>query len=74
MTMIIGVATSLPLLLAMMFCVSDLDAVANSQLPSLEVTYQAYVHVPEQSCFGIVDRSSTGLEARASPCFWLFGC
>ena len=42
MTMLIGMATSLPLLLALMFCVSDLDAVVNSQLPSMEVIYQAY--------------------------------
>lgn len=39
-TMLIGLLTTLPLFLALMFCVKDLDAVMSSPLPSLEIVYQ----------------------------------
>ena len=38
-TMVIGLLTTLPLFLALTFCVKDIDAVMNSPLPSLEITY-----------------------------------
>lgn len=41
MTMIIGLFTCFPLFLALMFFMTDLDAVRNSPLPSLELVYQA---------------------------------
>jgi choline transport protein len=40
-TIVIGFLTTLPLILAMMFTIRDLDAVLASPLPSLEVYYQA---------------------------------
>jgi len=40
-TMVIGMLTAFPLLLALMFCMADLDAVISSPLPSLEIVYQA---------------------------------
>lgn len=39
-TMGIGLLTTLPLMIAIMFCMSDLDAVIKSPLPSLEIIYQ----------------------------------
>ena len=41
MTMCVGLATALPLFIALMFFMTDLDAVANSPLPSMELVYQA---------------------------------
>lgn len=38
--MAIGFSTAFPLFLALMFSVTDLDAVLNSSLPSMEVFYQ----------------------------------
>jgi hypothetical protein len=43
MTMIIGLLTSFPLFLALMYFMTDLDAVRLSPLPSMEIMYQAYV-------------------------------
>ena len=40
-TMFIGLATTLPLIIALMFCMKDLNAVVTSPLPSLEAVYQA---------------------------------
>ncbi|KAK6371625.1 hypothetical protein LTS17_008877 [Exophiala oligosperma] len=40
-TMLVGILTALPIMLALMFCMNDLDAVINSPLPSLEIVYQA---------------------------------
>ncbi|KAL8959294.1 MAG: hypothetical protein Q9193_003817, partial [Seirophora villosa] len=40
LTMAIGFSTAFPLFLALMFSVTDLDAVLNSSLPSMEVFYQ----------------------------------
>ena len=40
-TMIIGLLTTLPLFLALMFCMDNLEAITSSPLPSLEVVYQA---------------------------------
>ena len=40
-TMFIGLFTSLPLILALTFCMTDVDAVTSSPLPSLELLYQA---------------------------------
>lgn len=39
--MIIGLLTSVPFILAMMFVIKDLDAVRAAHLPSLEVFHQA---------------------------------
>ena len=39
-TLVIGLVTTLPLFLALMFCVKDIDAVTNSPLPSLEIIFQ----------------------------------
>ncbi|KAF5633465.1 choline permease [Fusarium sp. NRRL 25303] len=41
LTMIIGLLTSVPFILAMMFVIKDLDAVRAAHLPSLEVFHQA---------------------------------
>ncbi|RAK94419.1 amino acid permease [Aspergillus costaricaensis CBS 115574] len=41
MSVILSLATCLPLSVALMFCMSDMEAVINSELPSLEVMYQA---------------------------------
>lgn len=41
--MMIGLATAFPLLLALMFFMTDLDAVMTSPLPSMELIYQALV-------------------------------
>lgn len=43
MTMVIGLCTCFPLLLVLMFGMSDLTAVNNSALPSIEIVYQVYV-------------------------------
>lgn len=40
-TLLIGLLTALPLMIALMFCMNDLDAVLKSPLPSLEIIYQA---------------------------------
>ena len=40
-TIVIGLATTLPLIIALMFCMKDLSAVVASPLPSLEAVYQA---------------------------------
>lgn len=39
--MIIGLLTSLPFIIAMMFVIKDIDAVRSAPLPSLEAFYQA---------------------------------
>jgi choline transport protein len=41
MTMFIGLATSLPLMCALHLFVTDIDAVASSPLPSMELIRQA---------------------------------
>ncbi|KAK1763317.1 amino acid/polyamine transporter I [Phialemonium atrogriseum] len=41
LTMIIGLLTSLPFIIAMMFVIKDIDAVRSAPLPSLEAFYQA---------------------------------
>ncbi|PYH87691.1 choline transporter, partial [Aspergillus ellipticus CBS 707.79] len=41
MSVLLSLATSLPLFVALMFCMSDMDAVINSALPSMELIYQA---------------------------------
>ncbi|GAP85727.1 putative choline transporter [Rosellinia necatrix] len=41
MTMFIGIGTALPLFIALMFFMADLDAVRASPLPSMELIYQA---------------------------------
>ncbi|OQE16166.1 hypothetical protein PENSTE_c025G04039 [Penicillium steckii] len=41
MTMIIGLGTALPVFIALMFFMTDLDAVAKSPLPSMELILQA---------------------------------
>lgn len=41
MTMMIGLLTSLPLFIALMYFMTDLKAVATSPLPSMELIYQA---------------------------------
>ncbi|KAL6357261.1 hypothetical protein LRP88_07419 [Fusarium phalaenopsidis] len=41
LTLIIGLVTSVPFILAMMFVIKDLDAVRSAHLPSLEAFYQA---------------------------------
>jgi choline transport protein len=41
LTVIIGFVTAVPFTLAILFSSSDLEAVANSPLPILEVFYQA---------------------------------
>lgn len=41
MTMMIGLLTSLPLFIALMYFMTDLEAVATSPLPSIELIYQA---------------------------------
>ncbi|GAW17731.1 hypothetical protein ANO14919_071970 [Xylariales sp. No.14919] len=41
MTMFIGVVTALPLFIALMYFMTDLDAVRDSALPSMELVYQA---------------------------------
>ncbi|KAL6411911.1 amino acid permease [Ilyonectria robusta] len=40
-TMLIGVVTTVPLAVAYMFCIQDIDAVIASPLPSMELFYQA---------------------------------
>ncbi|CAI6013903.1 unnamed protein product [Clonostachys chloroleuca] len=40
-TLLIGLVTSVPFIIAMMFCIKDLDAVRSAHLPSLEAFYQA---------------------------------
>lgn len=47
MTMILGLLTSLPLIIALMVFVTDLDAVANAPVPSIEVVLQAWVDVED---------------------------
>lgn len=47
MTMILGLLTSLPLMIALMVFVTDLDAVANAPVPSIEVVLQAWVDVED---------------------------
>ena len=39
--MLIGFLTAVPLIIAMMFTVKDLDAIISSSLPSITVFYQA---------------------------------
>lgn len=39
--MIIGASTAVPWILAMAFCIHDLEAIQTSSLPSLELFYQA---------------------------------
>jgi choline transport protein len=39
--MFIGLFTSLPLFIALMYFMTDLDAVRTSPLPSMELVYQA---------------------------------
>ncbi|PWY89149.1 choline transporter [Aspergillus heteromorphus CBS 117.55] len=41
MSVLLSLATCLPLFIALMFCMSDMDAVVRSALPSLELIYQA---------------------------------
>ncbi|KAI1746649.1 amino acid/polyamine transporter I [Xylaria castorea] len=41
MTMFIGIGTALPLFITLMFFMTDLEAVRGSQLPSMELIYQA---------------------------------
>lgn len=41
LTMVIGISTSVPWILAMCFSIKDLDAVQTSFLPAMEVFYQA---------------------------------
>ncbi|KAF2963967.1 hypothetical protein GQX73_g9605 [Xylaria multiplex] len=41
MTMVIGLITALPLFIALMYFMTDLDAVRDSALPSMELVYQA---------------------------------
>lgn len=41
LTMLIGITTAVPWILAMAFCVQDLEAIQISPLPSLELFYQA---------------------------------
>lgn len=41
MTMIIGLGTALPVFIALMFFMTDLDAVTKSPLPSMELIFQA---------------------------------
>ncbi|KAI2854130.1 hypothetical protein CBS147343_9371 [Aspergillus niger] len=41
MSVILSLATCLPLSVALVFCMSDMEAVVNSELPSLELIYQA---------------------------------
>ncbi|KAF3406466.1 Choline transport protein [Talaromyces pinophilus] len=41
MTMIIGLVTTLPLFIALMYFMTDLEAVSNSPLPSMELIFQA---------------------------------
>jgi hypothetical protein len=43
MTMVIGLLTSFPLFLALMYFMTDLEAVRTSPLPSMEIMFQAYV-------------------------------
>lgn len=39
--MLIGIVTTVPLAIAYMFTIKDMDAVLNSPLPSMELYYQA---------------------------------
>ncbi|ETS77689.1 hypothetical protein PFICI_09751 [Pestalotiopsis fici W106-1] len=41
LTMVIGLATAVPFIVAMMFVIQDIDAVRSARLPSLEAFYQA---------------------------------
>ena len=41
MTMIIGLVTTLPLFIALMYFMTDLEAVSSSPLPSMELIFQA---------------------------------
>lgn len=41
MTLIMGLLTSLPLMVVLFYFMHDLDAVIHSPLPSLELIYQA---------------------------------
>lgn len=41
MTMMIGLITTLPLFIALMYFMTDLEAVTSSPLPSMELIYQA---------------------------------
>ncbi|GKZ46924.1 hypothetical protein AbraIFM66951_010095 [Aspergillus brasiliensis] len=41
LSVILGIATCLPLSVALMLCMSDMEAVVNSELPSMELIYQA---------------------------------
>jgi choline transport protein len=41
MTMIIGLVTTLPLFIALLYFMTDLEAVKSSPLPSMELVYQA---------------------------------
>ena len=47
MTMLIGLLTTLPLVVMLMYYMTDLEAVAASALPSLEIVSQAYVSDPD---------------------------
>jgi choline transport protein len=40
-TMFLGLFTALPLMVALMFFITDLDAVTNAAVPSIEIVYQA---------------------------------
>jgi choline transport protein len=40
-TMIIGMVTTYPLFLALLFTITDLEAITSSRLPSLEMILQA---------------------------------
>lgn len=42
-TMAIGLTTTLPLFLVLLFSMTDLDGVRDSALPSLEIMLQAFV-------------------------------
>lgn len=41
MTMITGLTTALPLFIALLYFMTDLDAVRTAPLPALELVYQA---------------------------------
>lgn len=41
-TMVLGTCTGIPIIIALFFAVSDMDAVVSSGVPSLEILYQAF--------------------------------
>lgn len=46
-TMILGLVTTLPLMIALNLFITDFQAVINAPVPSIEIVYQAYARIAQ---------------------------